>query len=224
MHTAATDGTPGSAGSGRNAFEQGAATLPGVSCPSSVVRSQQRIANSSAHTLDSRLMLRLASSPARISTATWSIDPIRGSRCFSGSSNPAGNAGAFAISFECRVSGMAGAAKRPAALLLAAALLVLGAACGGGGKSSAGTTTEGTTTEAAATTTAATATALPKAAYVTRMKTIGQSLSTSLNSLGAATTAPKAAAALTAVQTDLRKAADRIESITPPQQIKAQHA
>ena len=116
------------------------------------------------------------------------------------------------------------AAKRPAALLLAAALLLLGAACGGGSKSSAGTTSEATTTEAAATTTAAAATALPKAAYVTRMKTIGRSLSTSLNSLGAATTAPKAAAALTAVQTDLRKAADRIESITPPQQIKTQHA
>src|SRR5437868_4734438 len=115
MQTAATDGTAGSEGSGRSAFEQSAATLPDVSCTSS-----------------------------------------------------------------------------------------------------AGTTTEGTTTEAAATTTAATATALPKAAYVTRMKTIGQSLSTSLNSLGAATTAPKAAAALTAVQTDLRKAADRIESITPP--------
>jgi hypothetical protein len=121
---------------------------------------------------------------------------------------------------------MAGAAKRPAALFLAAALLLLGAACGGGGggKSGAGTTTEGTTTESAATTTAATTTALPKAAYVSRMKTIGRSLSTSLNSLGAATTAAKAAAALTAVQTDLRKAADRIESITPPQQIKTQHA
>src|SRR5204863_280141 len=38
------------------------------------------------------------------------------------------------------------------------------------------------------------------------------------------TTAAKAAAALTAVQTDLRKAADRIESIAPPEQIKAQHA
>src|SRR5215470_16626167 len=62
--TAATDGTPASEGSGRTAFEQSAATLPGVSCPSSVVRSQQRIASSSAQTFASRLMLRFASSAA----------------------------------------------------------------------------------------------------------------------------------------------------------------
>jgi hypothetical protein len=119
---------------------------------------------------------------------------------------------------------MAGGAKRLAALLAAAALLLLAAGCGGGGKSSAGGTTEGTTTEAAATTTAAAATPLPKGQYVNRMQTIGRSLSKSLSSLGAATTAARAAVALTAVQTDLRKAADRIESITPPAPIKTQHA
>jgi predicted amidohydrolase YtcJ len=118
---------------------------------------------------------------------------------------------------------MAGGAKRLAALLAAASMLLLAAGCGGGGKSNANGTTKGTTTEAAATTTAAAA-PLPKAAYVNKMKAIGRSLSTSLNSLGAATTAAKAAVALTAVQTDLRKAADRIESITPPQTIKTQHA
>jgi hypothetical protein len=118
---------------------------------------------------------------------------------------------------------MAGGAKRLAALLAAASMLLLAAGCGGGGKSNATGTTKGTTTEAAATTTAAAA-PLPKAAYVNKMKAIGRSLSTSLNSLGAATTAAKAAVALTAVQTDLRKAADRIESITPPQTIKTQHA
>jgi hypothetical protein len=63
-----------------------------------------------------------------------------------------------------------------------------------------------------------------KAAYVSRMKAIGRSLSTSLNSLGSATTAAKAAVALTSVQSDLRKAADRIESITPPVAVTAQHA
>jgi hypothetical protein len=119
---------------------------------------------------------------------------------------------------------MAGGVKRLAAPLAAAGLLLLAAGCGGGGKSNANGTTEGATTEAAATTTAAASTPLPKAAYVNRMKAIGRSLSTSLSSLGAATTAAKAAVALTAVQTDLRKAADRIESITPPEQIKAQHA
>src|SRR5262249_9091832 len=96
---------------------------------------------------------------------------------------------------------------------------------GGGGKSNANGTTEGTTSAAAPTTThAAASKPLAKAVYVNRMKAIGRSLSTSLNSLGSATTAAKAAVALTSVQTDLRKAADRIESITPPEPIKAQHA
>ena len=97
MQTAATEGTLGSAGSGRIAFEQSAATFPGVSWPSSVVRSQQRTASSSAQSFASRLMLRFASSPARASTATWSTEPTRGSRCLSGSSKPAGKAGACAI-------------------------------------------------------------------------------------------------------------------------------
>ena len=119
---------------------------------------------------------------------------------------------------------MAGGVTRLAAPLAAAGLLLLAAGCGGGGKSNANGTTEGATTEAAATTTAEASTPLAKAAYVNRMKAIGRSLSTSLNSLGSATTAAKAAVALTAVQTDLRKAADRIESITPPEPIKAQHA
>ena len=124
---------------------------------------------------------------------------------------------------------MAGGVKRLAALALTAALLLLAAGCGGGSKSSNGTTTEATTTEAtttkaAATTTAAAATPLPKAAYVNKMKAIGRSLSTSLGSLGSATTAAKAAVALAAVQTDLRKAADRIDAITPPAPIKTEHS
>src|SRR4051794_40476541 len=42
-------------------------------------------------------MLRFASAAARSSTPTWSIAPMRGSRCLRGSSNPEGSAGAFAI-------------------------------------------------------------------------------------------------------------------------------
>ena len=69
-HTAATDGMCASVGSGRIAFEQSAATFPGVSEPSSVVRSMQRIASSSANSFASFLIERFASSPARASTAT----------------------------------------------------------------------------------------------------------------------------------------------------------
>jgi hypothetical protein len=118
---------------------------------------------------------------------------------------------------------MAGGAKRLAAPAMTAALFLLAAGCGGGSKSS-NETTEATTTKAAATTTAAAATPLPKKMYVNKMKAIGQSLSTSLSALNGATTAANAAVALTAVQTDLRKAAARIEAITPPEPIKTQHA
>src|SRR5580765_3709368 len=86
-----------SVGSGRTAFEQSAATLPGVSAPSSVVRSMHRIASSSAKSFASRLIDRFASSPARASTATWSTEPIRGSLGSRGSSNPRGSAGACAM-------------------------------------------------------------------------------------------------------------------------------
>src|SRR5438876_3800950 len=173
MQTAATDGTPGSDGSGRSAFEQSAAILPGVSWPSSVVRSQQRIASSSAHTFDSRLMLRFASSAARPSTATWSTDTLRvlGSRCLSGSSKPVGRAGACAICFECRVSLMAGAARRAIApFSVAAATLLLAAACGGGGGggSTSGSPTTTVSTEATTTTPAPETAPLAKAAYVTK--------------------------------------------------------
>src|SRR3954447_23850500 len=163
-------------------------------------------------------MLRLASSPARASTATWSIAPMRGSRCFNGSSNPVGSAGACAIPFECRVPLVAGA-KRALAVTLVAVLVLFAAACGGkkGGNSTSasGTTTEATTTVAAA--------PLAKAAYVARMKVIGQSLSTSLNTLGSATTAKKAATALAQVQKDLNTAADKLAAIAPPASVKTQH-
>ena len=44
-HTAATGGTAGSAGSGRSALAHRPRTLPGVSAPSSVVRSTMRTAS-----------------------------------------------------------------------------------------------------------------------------------------------------------------------------------
>ena len=93
----ATDGIDGSTGSGRTAFEQSAATLPGVSAPSRVVRSIIRTASSKACSLDSFLIERLASVAARSSSATASTEPIRGSLGSIGSSKPRGSAGAWAM-------------------------------------------------------------------------------------------------------------------------------
>ena len=118
---------------------------------------------------------------------------------------------------------MAGAKRAFTLLPLGAVAVLLGAGCGGGGGSTSGSPTVSTTTAAEATTTEASA-PLAKAAYVKRMQAIGQSLSTSLNSIGGATTAPKAANVLETLQSDLRRAADRIELLVPPAAIKAQHA
>src|ERR1035438_8726029 len=70
--TAATGGTAGSAGSGWRAFAHSPRTLPGVSAPSSVVRSIMRIAASSAHSLASRLIDLVARAAARSAAPTWS--------------------------------------------------------------------------------------------------------------------------------------------------------
>src|ERR1700682_3522928 len=61
-----------SPGFGRIPFAQSAATLPGVSEPSSVVRSMQRIARSRAHSFEDFLIERLASEAARSSAPTSS--------------------------------------------------------------------------------------------------------------------------------------------------------
>src|SRR3954452_14699377 len=90
----------GSDGSGRIALLLSAAALPGVSAPSSVVRSVVRIASSSAQAFASFLMLRLARLAARSSSATASTEPIRGSRGSSGRSKPVGSAGAWAMPFS----------------------------------------------------------------------------------------------------------------------------
>src|SRR5919107_4337712 len=72
MHTAATGGQVGSAGSGRSALADSARTLPGVSEPSSVVRSTIRMARSMAAALAVVLIERVASVAARASTPTLS--------------------------------------------------------------------------------------------------------------------------------------------------------
>ena len=98
--TAATAGMLLSAGSGRIAFAHNAATLPGVSAPSSVVRSIIRIARSSAASFDPFLIDRFARSAARASSATASTAPTRGSRRSSGSSRSRGRSWACAIRNE----------------------------------------------------------------------------------------------------------------------------
>ena len=85
MQTAATAGTLGSTGSGRIAFAQSADTLPGVSAPSSVVRSIMRTTRSRACSFDARLIERLASSALRASRATASTAPARAIRGSKGS-------------------------------------------------------------------------------------------------------------------------------------------
>jgi hypothetical protein len=62
---------------------------------------------------------------------------------------------------------------------------------------------------------------LPKKVYVKQMQAIGHGLSNSLNGLSAASGSPKSAAtALQKVQQDLRDAAERLDKITPPKDIK----
>ena len=74
--TAATGGHPGSSGSGRSALAHSARTVPGVSAPSSVVRSIIRMARSSAQALAVVLIERVAS-PATRSLAPTSSTPGR---------------------------------------------------------------------------------------------------------------------------------------------------
>ena len=89
-----------------------------------------------------------------------------------------------------------------AVLTLGAAVALLGVGCGGGGSK---------------------AKALSKTDYVTQMTAIGKGLSTSLNTLGSATTAKTAAAGLAKVQIDLRDAVKKIDAITPPDNVKTAH-
>src|SRR3954447_14546689 len=72
MQTAATLGAVRSVGSGRRAFAARLRTLPGVSAPSSVVRSTIEMAVSIAHALAVVLIERVPSWAARASAPTWS--------------------------------------------------------------------------------------------------------------------------------------------------------
>src|ERR1700694_4137446 len=75
MQTAATGGTSGSK-LGRRAFWQSEATLPGVSLPSSVVRSTMETAVLSPQSLELFLMLRVWNLATRSSIPTWSTVPL----------------------------------------------------------------------------------------------------------------------------------------------------
>src|SRR5437879_4461419 len=72
MQIAATEGIEASPGLGRMPLAQRAATLPGVSEPSRVVWSMQRMARSSAQSFEAFLMERLANDAARSSAPTSS--------------------------------------------------------------------------------------------------------------------------------------------------------
>src|SRR3954447_8264584 len=82
MQTAATWGAGGALGSGRRALAARLRTLPGVSAPSSVVRSTIEIAVSIAHALAVVLIDRVPSCAARASAPTWSTpgSPCRNAR------------------------------------------------------------------------------------------------------------------------------------------------
>ena len=88
-----------------------------------------------------------------------------------------------------------------AALSLLGTVALLAGGCGGGSSSPPLTKTE----------------------YVKQMKTIGRSLSTSINSVASVTSPKDAAAALGKVQGDLRTAADQMKKISPPTNIQDQH-
>lgn len=70
--TAAVDGVVRSVGSGWTAFAPSARTLPGVSAPSSVVRSTIEMARSMAYAFAVVLMERVPSAAARVSRPTVS--------------------------------------------------------------------------------------------------------------------------------------------------------
>ena len=79
-HTAATRGVDGSDGSGVIALATSERTLPGVSAPSSVVRSMSSMILSSAHAFDVVLIDRVPRPAARCSRPTAST-PLSPSRC-----------------------------------------------------------------------------------------------------------------------------------------------
>ena len=89
--------------------------MPGVSAPSSVVRSIIRTARSSAKSFDSRLIERCASVAARSSTATWSTEPIWGSAARAEARSPAGEQAPAPCLSVAREGASAPARRRPPA-------------------------------------------------------------------------------------------------------------
>jgi hypothetical protein len=76
-HRAAHDGTSAWVGAGQTALAASCVTLPGVSCPSSVVRSTIEMASRIAACWDSALIDRFPSTAARSSTPTRSTGVSR---------------------------------------------------------------------------------------------------------------------------------------------------
>jgi hypothetical protein len=64
---------------------------------------------------------------------------------------------------------------------------------------------------------------MTKAAYVAKMKTIGRTLSSSINGVATVSNPKDAATALGKVQDDLRQAAKDMKALSPPADIKDQH-
>jgi predicted nucleic acid-binding Zn-ribbon protein len=64
---------------------------------------------------------------------------------------------------------------------------------------------------------------LSKPEYVKQMTAIGRSLSTSISSLGAPSSAKEAATGLAKVQSELRDAEKQLQDITPPDDVKSAH-
>jgi hypothetical protein len=108
-HTAATEGTEGSPGSGRTALAHNPRTLPGVSFPSSVVRSIIRMTISSAHTFEASWMARVRAATTRSTTPTWSTPPMRSMSTRGDPSRPTQARTSAAASASARVRSDAGA-------------------------------------------------------------------------------------------------------------------
>ncbi len=95
--------------------------------------------------------------------------------------------------------------RRVVALLALAGAVVLAlTACGGGGDGGGGTP-------------------LTKAEYEQQMQAIGQELSKALDTSSGATSAEEAASTVEGAQETLRESADKMDEMTPPEDIATEH-
>ncbi len=105
---------------------------------------------------------------------------------------------------------------------ICAGLLVLGAlaaGCGGGS-----TTTTATTTGAVTTTAATGPKALTKAQYTSQLAAIGLGIYSSLSTISSVKTKAQAVTTLTRVREDMTTAVAALDAITPPANVRTQHA